>query len=109
MQKRTSKLWKRYTEPTHVALEIPEGQPMRLAFLLLHVPCIARDPTYTEGATSLLQEVAMTAALITALALIALVACAAFAIWIMREKNPTLLQQQEQSVRTWFDHMIHRH
>lgn len=51
----------------------------------------------------------MTAALITALALIALIACAAFVIWIMREKNPTLLQHQEQSVRTWFDHMIHRH
>ncbi|WP_156914314.1 hypothetical protein [Cupriavidus sp. amp6] len=109
MQKRTSKLWKRYTEPIHVALEIPEGQPMRLAFLLFARTRSARDPTYTKGATSLSQEVAMTAALITALALVALVACAAIVVWIMREKNPTLLQQQEQSVRTWFDHMIHRH
>ncbi|WP_432259583.1 hypothetical protein [Cupriavidus sp. TMH.W2] len=46
----------------------------------------------------------MAATLITALVLIALVACAAFVIWMLREKNPTLLQQQEQSVRTWFDH-----
>ncbi|WP_200872560.1 hypothetical protein [Cupriavidus sp. SK-4] len=50
----------------------------------------------------------MAATLITVLVLITLVACAAFAIWMLREKNPTL-QQQEQSVRTWLDHMIHRH
>jgi hypothetical protein len=51
----------------------------------------------------------MAATLITALALIALVACGALVVWILRERNPMLLQQQEQSVRTWFDHMIHRH
>ncbi|MNT65478.1 hypothetical protein D3C72_2034630 [compost metagenome] len=51
----------------------------------------------------------MAATMITALVLIALVACAAIVIWVMREKNPALLREQEQSVRTWFDHMIHRH
>lgn len=51
----------------------------------------------------------MAATLIAALVIIAMIACAVFVIWMLREKNPTLLQQQEQSVRTWFDHMIHRH
>ncbi|WP_193752444.1 hypothetical protein [Cupriavidus sp. IDO] len=52
----------------------------------------------------------MVATLTVALLLIiGLALCAVLVIWTLREKNPTLLSAQEQSVRNWFDHLIHRH
>src|SRR5437899_3271099 len=109
MQKRISTLRKRYMEPTHVALELPERPAIAAGVSAFQTARITCQANYTEGATNHPQEVAMAATLITALALIALVACAALIVRILRERNPMLLQQQEQSVRTWFDHMIHRH
>lgn len=43
-----------------------------------------------------------------AILLIGLAICA-LVVWVLREKNPTLLSSQEQAVRHWFDHLIHRH
>lgn len=40
--------------------------------------------------------------------LIGLALCA-IVVWVIRERDPTLLSAQEQSVRSWFDHLIHRH
>ncbi len=40
--------------------------------------------------------------------LIGLALCA-LVVWVLRERDPTLLSAQEHSVRAWFDHLIHRH